>query len=172
MERADACDAAALDASLAAMRALERCGFGEAQWANCGDAVARALWEWSATTTRVRQVRFFGFLVFWFFGFFDFLVFLVFCFFWFRSIGLLSFDLVFDRSRLSFSVRFHRFHRPRSKLTRRPPRSARPQLTMRQAELEMAMEDAEERAAVQRGRAKASGAPARGESSPPSVLTL
>jgi hypothetical protein len=161
MERADACDAAALDASLAAMRALERCGFGEAQWANCGDAVARALWEWSATTTRVRQVRFF-----------DFLVFLVFCFFWFRSIGLLSFDLVFDRSRLSFSVRFHRFHRPRSKLTRRPPRSARPQLTMRQAELEMAMEDAEERAAVQRGRAKASGAPARGESSPPSVLTL
>ena len=103
---------------------------------------------------------------FWFFGF------LVFCFFWFRSIGLLSFDLVFDRSRLSFSVRFHRFHRPRSKLTRRPPRSARPQLTMRQAELEMAMEDAEERAAVQRGRAKASGAPARGESSPPSVLTL
>jgi hypothetical protein len=161
MERADACDAAALDASLAAMRALERCGFGEAQWANCGDAVARALWEWSATTTRVRQVRFFGFLVF-----------LVFCFFWFRSIGLLSFDLVFDRSRLSFSVRFHRFHRPRSKLTRRPPRSARPQLTMRQAELEMAMEDAEERAAVQRGRAKASGAPARGESSPPSVLTL
>jgi hypothetical protein len=164
MERADACDAAALDASLAAMRALERCGFGEAQWANCGDAVARALWEWSATTTRVRQVRFFGFLVF--------LVFLVFCFFWFRSIGLLSFDLIFDRSRLSFSVRFHRFHRPRSKLTRRPPRSARPQLTMRQAELEMAMEDAEERAAVQRGRAKASGAPARGESSPPSVLTL
>jgi hypothetical protein len=161
MERADACDAAALDASLAAMRALERCGFGEAQWANCGDAVARALWEWSATTTRVRQVRFFGFLVF-----------LVFCFFWFRSIGLLSFDLMFDRSRLSFSVRFHRFHRPRSKLTRRPPRSARPQLTMRQAELEMAMEDAEERAAVQRGRAKASGAPARGESSPPSVLTL
>jgi hypothetical protein len=161
MERADACDAAALDASLAAMRALERCGFGEAQWANCGDAVARALWEWSATTTRVRQVRFFGFLVF-----------LVFCFFWFRSIGLLSFDLIFDRSRLSFSVRFHRFHRPRSKLTRRPPRSARPQLTMRQAELEMAMEDAEERAAVQRGRAKASGAPARGESSPPSVLTL
>ena len=161
MERADACDAAALDASLAAMRALERCGFGEAQWANCGDAVARALWEWSATTTRVRQVRFFGFLVF-----------LVFCFFWFRSIGLLSFDLIFDRSRLSFSVRFHRFHRPRSNLTRRPPRSARPQLTMRQAELEMAMEDAEERAAVQRGRAKASGAPARGESSPPSVLTL
>jgi hypothetical protein len=161
MERADACDAAALDASLAAMRALERCGFGEAQWANCGDAVARALWEWSATTTRVRQVRFFGFLVF-----------LVFCFFWFRSIGLLSFDLIFDRSRLSFSVRFHRFHRPRSKLTRRPPRSARPQLTMRQAELEMAMVDAVERAAVQRGRAKASGAPARGESSPPSVLTL
>eukprot|EP00982_Pelagococcus_subviridis_P007812 30738-Pelagococcus_subviridis.AAC.3 len=40
---------------------------------------------------------------------------------------------------------------------------------MRQAELEMAMEDAEERAAVQRGRAKASGAPARGESSPPST---
>ena len=72
MERADACDAAALDASLAAMRALERCGFGEAQWANCGDAVARALWEWSATTTRVRQVRFFGFLVFWFFVFFGF----------------------------------------------------------------------------------------------------
>jgi hypothetical protein len=100
---------------------------------------------------------------FWFFGFLGFL---------FRSIGLLSFDLIFDRSRLSFSVRFHRFHRPRSKLTRRPPRSARPQLTMRQAELEMAMEDAEERAAVQRGRAKASGAPARGESSPPSVLTL